>query len=322
MQPTLVATAHAVFPKPLTPTIYFVGVTTGHSSIMRVFPAWANHFGFSASIVGIDCDLDADPTVYRRIVSFIAAEDQAVGAIVTAHKVGLLDACQDMFTDLDSHAALLREVSAITKRGDQLVGHAFDAATSGRALNAAIGECYWRDTDAEVLCLGAGGAGTAVVAHLLQRDAEDRPLHIRVSDRDPARLEAASRIHHRVSHEAPVTFHLVRDASESDHLVNGLRTASLVINATGLGKDAQGSPLTATAHFPEHGVVWDLNYRGDLLFLTQAREQQASRDLRIEDGWAYFVHGWVHGISLVLGVDLPHEGPEFEQLSAVAERSR
>jgi len=42
---------------------------------------------------------------------------------------------------------------------------------------------------------------------------------------------------------------------------------------TGLGKDAPGSPLTDAVVFPDHGIVWDLNYRGDLIFLEQARKQ-------------------------------------------------
>ncbi|MCP4451675.1 MAG: shikimate dehydrogenase, partial [Planctomycetes bacterium] len=29
------------------PTFYFVGMTTGQSSIMKVFPAWARHLGIS-----------------------------------------------------------------------------------------------------------------------------------------------------------------------------------------------------------------------------------------------------------------------------------
>ena len=36
------------------PTMYFVGVTTGSSSIMKVFPAWARELGLDAAIKGID----------------------------------------------------------------------------------------------------------------------------------------------------------------------------------------------------------------------------------------------------------------------------
>ena len=36
------------------PTMYFVGVTTGQSSIMKVFPVWAKALGLDAEIKGID----------------------------------------------------------------------------------------------------------------------------------------------------------------------------------------------------------------------------------------------------------------------------
>ena len=41
---------------------------------------------------------------------------------------------------------------------------------------------------------------------------------------------------------------------------------SLVVNASGLGKDRPGSPLPDGAPFPRHGVAWELNYRGERLF--------------------------------------------------------
>ena len=36
------------------PTFYFIGVTTGQSSIMKVFPKWASIMGLDAEIKGID----------------------------------------------------------------------------------------------------------------------------------------------------------------------------------------------------------------------------------------------------------------------------
>jgi shikimate 5-dehydrogenase len=57
-----------------------------------------------------------------------------------------------------------------------------------------------------------------------------------------------------------------------------------MVNATGLGKDGPGSPITDAAPFPEWGYAWDFNYRGDLVFLEQARRQQTARRLHVEDG--------------------------------------
>jgi shikimate dehydrogenase len=97
---------------------------------------------------------------------------------------------------------------------------------------------------------------------------------------------------------------------------------SLVINATGLGKDAPGSPLTDRAAWPRDGFAWDFNYRGDLMFLKQARAQQAARNLRVEDGWIYFIHGWTRVIAEVFHIDIPTSGPEFDELSRIAAEVR
>ena len=41
------------------PTMYFVGVTTGQSSIMKMFPIWAKELGLDAEIKGIDLPIHA-----------------------------------------------------------------------------------------------------------------------------------------------------------------------------------------------------------------------------------------------------------------------
>ena len=53
--------------------------------------------------------------------------------------------------------------------------------------------------------------------------------------------------------------------------MEALPAGSLVINATGLGKDRPGSPLTDHCKFPENGLVWELNYRGTLESCTRRR---------------------------------------------------
>ncbi len=54
-----------------------------------------------------------------------------------------------------------------------------------------------------------------------------------------------------------------------------LPPGSLVVNATGMGKDRPGSPLGPTSVFPRDGVVWEFNYRGSLDFWHQALAQRS-----------------------------------------------
>ncbi len=317
------ATADIEFPKAEHPTLYFVGVTTGKSSIMRVFPAWARHLGISERIMGIDCKQHDDPEVYRNVVSFMKSDPLSLGALVTTHKIDLLAACRDTFDELDHYAQLMGEISCISKRDGMLVGHAKDPISGGLSLGAFLPQDYWKETGAELFVIGAGGSSIAVTSHLIENcPPGNRPAKIIVSNRSKPRLEQMEKIHVKINPGIPVEYHHCPNPGDNDRIVNGLKPGSLVINATGLGKDAPGSPLTGDAVFPENGIAWDFNYRGDLVFLDQARVQEERRNLRIEDGWTYFIHGWTRVIAEVFHIDIPTSGPEFDVLSEMAAKAR
>lgn len=321
------AAPDTTYPAAAIPTMYFIGVTTGSSSIMKVFPRWAEHLGIGTpdevTLMGIDCKQHDDPEAYRRIVLHIKEDELSKGALVTTHKIDLLEACRDMFDGLDPYAELMGEVSSISKRNGRLIGHAKDPISSGLALEAFLPEDHWRSTGGEALVLGAGGSSIALTSYLMQEKfGDDRPSRIIVTNRSTGRLEEIRRIHEKLDTGVPVEYHHTPDPPTNDTVANGLMPHSLVANATGLGKDAPGSPLTDAARFPENGLAWDFNYRGDLLFLEQARRQQAERKLTIEDGWVYFVHGWTRVIAEVFDLDIPTSGPEFDRLCDIAAAAR
>lgn len=306
------------------PTFYFVGVTTGKSSIMRVFPRWAEHLGFGdVPIVGIDCKHHDDPEVYRHVVSFLKNDSLSLGGLVTTHKIDLLKASYDNFDYIDEYAELLGEVSSISKRDGKLRGHAKDPITSGLSMEAILPADHWRKSGGELCLLGAGGSSLALTMYIMrQKTSEEWPKRIVVTNRSAGRLEDMEEIHSRMNPGIPVDYHLCPSEGDNDQVVNRLPPGSMVVNATGLGKDAPGSPLTEAAQFPDRGLVWEFNYRGDLLFLDQARAQEKQKGLKIEDGWLYFIHGWTRVIAEVFDIDIPTEGPEFDRLSRIAAQAR
>ena len=121
------------------------------------------------------------------------------------------------------------------------------------------------------------------------------------------RLEQMQRIHKQLDYGVPCEYHHCRTFEENDQVLQGVRPHSLVINATGLGKDRPGSPVTDAVRFPARGLVWEFNYRGELQFLHQARAQAKSRELVVEDGWCYFLHGWSQVIAEVFHLALSDE---------------
>jgi shikimate dehydrogenase len=295
----------------------FIGVSTTGSSIFELFPRWAPILGIDASIGGYDIPLGAPPDAFRAAVEHIAAEPETLGALVTTHKVDVFRHAADLFDELDENARLCREVSSISKRDGAVVGHAKDPITAGRTLREFLAPEHW-ETGAHALCIGAGGAGTAIAVHLAS-DAKP-PAEIVVTDVNQGRLETLGTVLTDVGASTRVRRERVHSPEETDSLVSTLPAHSLVVNGTGLGKDAPGSPLTGAAQFPEAGVVWELNYRGKLEFLAQARRQQAMRRLEVHDGWRYFLHGWSEVIAEVFGVELGAD--RFEQLARAAEPFR
>ena len=306
------------------PTFYFIGVSTTKSSIMRVFPAWANHLGLGdVAIKGIDLKRHDEGDNYREAVRFLKNDPNSVGALVTTHKIDLLKACRDLFDELDPYAQLTGEISCISKREGNLRGLAKDPITSGFSLEAFLPENCWQNTHAEVLVLGAGGSSIAITAYLLnQEHAANRPSRIVVTDRSPSRLKEIEKIHHQMAQPVPVKYHIASQPTDNDAVLDTLKPGSLVVNATGLGKDAPGSPITDDAKFPENGYAWEFNYRGELVFLDQARAQQQSRHLHVEDGWLYFIHGWTRVIAEVFAIDIPTKGPEFDRIAQIASEVR
>jgi shikimate 5-dehydrogenase len=302
--------------------MYFIGVTTGQSSIMRLFPEWVTILGLGdAELVGVDLPLHADPHGYRQAVAQIKDDRLSLGALVTTHKVDLLEAARDLFDDLDSYAVLCNEVSNIAKRSGRLVGFAKDPITAGRTLGEMLEPGYWGRTDAQVFCLGAGGTTAAIAAYLLTRpDRGDRPRRFIAVNRSPRGLDNLRSVVERVDTDVEVEYLLNEDPRRNDALLEGLPPGSMVVNATGMGKDRPGSPLTDRATFPQRGIAWELNYRGELEFLYLARSQQAARDLQVHDGWRYFVHSWVEHVAEVFRLEITPE--LFATLANAAEDLR
>jgi shikimate 5-dehydrogenase len=249
-------------------TFTFIGVTTGQSAATRLFPAWARELGLGdVRLVGCDLPLHAAPERYREVVLRIRADPHERGGLVTTHKIDLFSACRDLFDSVDKYAELCGETSCLAKSDGRLWAFATDAISSARALS----EFYPAAGRSEVLCLGAGGSATAITVQLIERRAASG---ITVVGRTAARLEAMRAIHAKLGASTPVRYVENSDPRGNDRLLAELPPGSLVINATGMGKDTPGSPITDAAVFPEGGCVWELNYRGELEFLARRGDRK------------------------------------------------
>ena len=299
------------------PTFYFIGVTTAQSSIMRVFPKWAEVLGLNARIRGIDLPLHAPAEEYRRVTGFLKDDPLSLGALVTTHKLDLFAAARDMFDYADPYAEKLAEVSSLSKKEGAFRAHAKDPISSGLALEAFVPQNFWANHGGEALLLGAGGSSLAMSLYFSQEKFRgNAPRRITIANRSRPRLESARRILESLDTEIEFRFIHGTNPRDNDALVAALPPFSLVVNATGLGKDAPGSPTSDAVEYPRDSLVWEINYRGDLIFMYQARSQMEAKNLHVEDGWDYFIYGWTQVIQEVFHITI--SGEELAELSRIA----
>jgi shikimate 5-dehydrogenase len=287
---------------------------------MRVFPKWGKALGLNAVIAGIDLPLHAPAEQYREVVDFLKNDPLSLGALVTTHKLDLFKACRDMFDYIDPYAEQLEEVSSLSKHEGKFAAHAKDPISSGLALEAFVPPKFWADHGGEVLLLGAGGSSLAMSLYFSQEKFEDNaPGRITIANRSRPRLDSAKALLDRL--DTGIEFRFVHGPSpeDNDALVAALPPYSLVVNATGLGKDAPGSPTTDAVSYPEGSLVWEINYRGNLVFMYQAQAQAKEKKLHVVDGWDYFIYGWTQVIAEVFHIDI--SGERLAELSKIAKEA-
>jgi shikimate 5-dehydrogenase len=269
-------------------TIEFIGVSTAGSLIHEVFPRWARVLGVDAAVAGVDVPRDAAPTRLREVLEAIRADRDCLGAVITSHKTAIFHEVGDVFESLDPLAASCREINSVRNDRGLLHGYARDPISVGQVTDA-----IWPELDADLLCIGSGGTAIALARHLLERGQRGS---MRFIDQDPGQATnfAETVSDSRVQAEA--------EQGPYDKLVAAARPGTLIVNATGAGKDREGSPVTDAVRFPEKSVFWDLNYRGELRMLAAARAQATDRALRVHDGRSLFCHGWAAALTAVLGL--------------------
>lgn len=304
------------------PTFYFVGVTTGSSSIMKVFPRWMEVLGRPEVVIeGIDHKIHDNPEAYRATVAQIKYDPLSLGALVTTHKMDVYAAATDMFNYFDSYAKTTHEISSISRRDGRLEGHAKDPITAGLSLDAIIDKGYFGQTGGHILMFGAGGSSVATVLHLINKtNKDDRPDKVVVVNRSQPRLDHMKEMVDQFETDIEIEYILNSNPHRNNEIMAALPEGSIVVNATGMGKDIPGSPITNAGQFPKNGIAWEFNYRGELDFMHQALRQVDSRNVTVEDGWVYFLHGWSQVVAQVLHLNLTDE--IFTQLDAAAASTR
>lgn len=149
-----------------------------------------------------------------------------------------------------------------------------------------------------------------------ERFGDNVPRRITIANRSRPRLDSAAQVLSGLNPKTELRFVLGPAPADNDALVAALPPHSLVVNATGLGKDAPGSPTTGAVDYPRDSLVWEINYRGELIFKDQAEAQAQAKGLHVEDGWIYFIHGWTQVMEEVFHITM--DDATLDRLSEIA----
>ncbi len=267
----------------------FYRETTSKSSIMKVFPKWADYLNVEAIAQrGLISKLHDTPENYREAVRFIKEDPHSLRARQTTHKIDLLKACKDMFDELDPYAMLM-------DAGNQQ--HLKTSMANWSDMPKIPFPAVWRlKLDGKLLKKYRGRNSADGRRrrnnriNLLSDEAgtwRQQTIKIYVTNRSTGRLKENQRIHHQLHSDVTVEYIHAPVPEQNDAVAAKLKPASLVANATGLGKDAPGSLLTDAAIFPEHGIVWDFNYRGTCFFSIRRAPSSSSATFRLKTAGSF-----------------------------------
>jgi len=282
------------------PTMFFIGVSTHNSFVNEVFQDWVKIIDKDAEIIGVNLKVDCNENEYIKIVSFIKSQPLALGSLVTTHKVRLYNSTKHLFDSVSKNCSEFEEIGAIYKNGNLLLGEVTDIYTTEAALQQFLPLNYFKNNNSDCCILGAGGAGLALAYNILTNKSS-LPNRVILTDINKKRLDNSLKILKKYDTNNILELRLIKGL-ETDKLIESLKTGSLIVNATGLGKDRDGSPFSENINIPQKCYMWEFNYRGQLDFFQIAKKQSLNKELIIVDGWIYFIHGWTQVMSRVFNI--------------------
>jgi shikimate dehydrogenase len=281
--------------------ICFLGISTGGSVARRAFEGWMRLLGADFALERVDLPAGAPAQSYRQLMDRIRSEAFA-GLTVTAHKTALFEHAGDLLDGVDEPARIASEISVIYSNAHEFRGTIIEPKSIAATLTELGGDSAMTLDTADVVVLGAGGTAVSLVMCLTEQawPASARPRRIHFVDTSPQRLAHVAAL----SNAWPPSLETRTILSEGEVSLadlGPLPAKSLIVNATGLGKDRPGSPISLPTSWPLGAKVWDLNYRGDLLMPQAARDAEASSAVHAYDGWNLFINGWAEGLSKIMG---------------------
>lgn len=286
-------------------SMMFLGVSTSSSRVQKLFHDWSRCLKSQLLLVSRDLPLGSERAEYRHFVDEMRSKNPPInGALITSHKAALYDAAYDLFDQVDTTAQRLEEVGMIYWKNNMMIAGANDALSTRRVTQRMLLKAQnWMNGCRRAIILGGGGAGVAL-ANTLVTDDRLGCVEVIVTEIDQARIEKLSTMFE--AWNSPIPLRVLPSSSGIDELISASGPGSLIANATGLGKDREGNPVSANVKFPKQSFIWEFNYRfcvqAEPTFMEIALSQSREYELTIEDGTDYFIWGWLCVMANILSL--------------------
>ena len=266
-------------------TVGLIGYPLAHSISPALQQAALDH-------LGLDARYELWETEREALVERVAGmrRPDCLGANVTVpHKEAVIP----LLDEIDPLADRIGAVNTIVNRDGRLCGYNTDMTGFAHALREEGG---FDPSGAQVVLLGAGGAGRAVTMALV----EGKAATVTISDID---RERADRLVHDLGRQGETILHAVAPGEEN--LAAVMKKCQLLVNCTPIGmRHSQAEhdlPMPAEL-IPARALVLDIIYNPlETRLLAEAKR----RDARTLGGLAMLVYQGAASLELWTAVQAP-----------------
>ena len=246
-----------------------LGFPIHHSLSPRLHGYWLQHYGIN----GLYEAIETPPEALRSALQQLAATDGFQGCNLT---VPLKERVLPLLDHIDPLAAAIGAANTITYHNQQWHGTNTDAYGFIENLRQHVPTVS--PYLSRCVVLGAGGAGRAVIAGLLQEGAQ----HITLLNRSTERAETVA---HAMQQAALGS--AVFDIGNWDNRQDYLSGATLLVNTTSLGMTGQPPLELALDTLPVNALVTDIVYSP---LITPLLAHAQARGNKVVDGLGMLLH--------------------------------
>lgn len=205
--------------------------------------------------------------------------------VTVPHKQSVLQ----LLDEIDGEAKILKAVNTIKNNDGKLIGYNTDGIGFRKSLQTQDIELASK----KAVVLGAGGAARAVVHSLITLGIGE----IAIYNRTPSRAKKLADEMQESTGFKAIRSHDLTD----DRLIEDLKSAQLLVNATSVGMQPHSTPIEDPSGFHQDLTVYDLIYNPSQTKLLKEAEKRGAHAI---NGLDMLIYQGIESLRIWAGVDI------------------